>query len=156
MNDRLTWAAALLMLPFFLQLLGFGQTFLGGGLCGSLIAGRDLTLDQQPPGFWYALLFMLLLAGQLAYGGVLLLSRLLEPTPTSQRALARVGVFVALPLPAAFLLTRLTGLPTPGPLGWQWGERAGLDVLSLLMVGATLAAAGLMARASRAPSPQSP
>jgi hypothetical protein len=153
-TKRLTWAAALLMLPFFLQLLGFGQTFLGGGLCGSLVEGRDLPLDQQPAGFWYALLFMLLLAEQLAYGGVLLLSRLLEPTPASQRTLARVGVYLALPLLLAFLLTRLTGLPTPGPLGWQWGERAGLDLLGLLMVGATLGALGLMWRASVA-SPQS-
>lgn len=154
MTNRLTWAAALLMLPFFLQLLGFGQTFLGGGLCGSLVEGRDLPLDQQPAGFWYALLFMLLLAGQLAYGGILLLSRLLEPTPASQRALARVGVYVALPLLLSFVLTRLTGLPTPGPLGWQWGERAGVDGLGLLMVGATLGALVLMWRAS-ATSPQS-
>ncbi|WP_038055166.1 hypothetical protein [Thermus amyloliquefaciens] len=129
-------AAGLLILPFFLQLLGFGNTPLGGGLCGELFLAQNPALAFQTPGFWYALLFMGLLALQLGYGLSLLLLPLLEvPIGPAWLRLGRylVGVMVGL-----FLLTRAVGLPAPGPGGWVL-ERAPLDPLSLLLVGLSLA-----------------
>ncbi len=133
--SRLRLAALFFILPFFLQLLGFGDTPLGGGLCGALFTGRALPLNLQPPGFWYALLFMILLALLLGYGLSLLLLPLLEVRPSpAWLGLGRgmVGVLLLL-----FLLTRTTGLPVPGPQGLTL-ERAPIDPLSLLLVGLAL------------------
>ncbi|WP_408646657.1 hypothetical protein [Thermus sediminis] len=135
-------AALLLILPFFLQLLGLGETPLGGGLCGELFRQRDPALALISPGFWYGLLFMVLLALQLGYGLALLLLPLLEVRlgpgwPRAGRYL--VGVLLLL-----FLLTRTTGLPAPGEGGLVL-ERAPLDPLSLLLVGLSLAG-GLLLR----------
>ncbi|MFN4072207.1 MAG: hypothetical protein ACK4G4_02115 [Thermus sp.] len=134
-------AGVLFILPFFLQLLGFGRTPLGGGLCGELFLAQNPSLAFQTPGFWYGLLFMGLLALQLGYGLSLLLLPLLEvPIGPAWRRLGRylVGVMVGL-----FLLTRTTGLPAPGPGGWVL-ERAPVDPLSLLLVGLSLAGSLLL------------
>ncbi|TBH17595.1 hypothetical protein [Thermus thermamylovorans] len=138
-------AAFFLALPFFLQLLGFGETPLGGGLCGDMFAGRDLPLDQQPAGFWYGVLFMFLLAAQLGYGLSLLLLPLLEVRLGP--GWLRVGRGLVGTLLLLFLLTRTTGLPTPGPVGWRL-EPAPLDPLSLLLVGLSLLG-GLLLRENR-------
>ncbi|GIW32638.1 hypothetical protein Mlute_01777 [Meiothermus luteus] len=137
------WALALLALPFFLQLLGFGGA-LGGGLCGALFRGRDLPLDQQPAGFWYALLFMGLLSFQLLYavftGLLLLLDAADRPGAGAPPARSyRGGAWLALLLVIAFLLTRTVGLPVPSAQGVIWGEAAGANPLGLVMVGMTLA-----------------
>lgn len=142
---RLRLAAFLLILPFFLQLLGFGKTPLGGGLCGALFAGRDLPLGLQPPGFWYALLFMVLLALLLGYGLSLLLLPLLEVPPSP--AWLRLGRGMVGVLLLLFLLTRTTGLPVPGPQGLVL-ERAPLDPLGLLLAGLALAG-GVFLRENR-------
>ena len=55
-------AALFLILPFFLQLLGLGDTPLGGGLCGEVFRVQDPAFALKTPGFWYGLLFMVLLA----------------------------------------------------------------------------------------------
>ncbi|RTG93542.1 hypothetical protein CSW37_05455 [Thermus scotoductus] len=138
---RLRLAAFLFILPFFLQLLGFGKTPLGGGLCGELFLVQNPALAFQTPGFWYALLFMVLLALELGYGLSLLLLPLLEVSiGPGWRRLGRylVGVMGGL-----FLLTRTTGLPAPGPGGWVL-ERAPVDPLSLLLVGLSLAGGFLL------------
>ncbi|WP_114313078.1 hypothetical protein [Thermus caldifontis] len=134
-------AAALLILPFFLQLLGFGKTPLGGGLCGDLFLAQNPALAFQTPGFWYGVLFMGLLALQMGYGLALLLLPLLEvPIGSGWLRLGRglVGLLFLL-----FLLTRTTGLPTPGPGGWVL-EPVGVDPLSLLLVGLSLAGGVLL------------
>jgi len=61
-------AALFLILPFFLQLLGLGDTPLGGGLCGEVFRVQDPAFALKTPGFWYGLLFMVLLALELGYG----------------------------------------------------------------------------------------
>ncbi|WP_245958994.1 hypothetical protein [Meiothermus luteus] len=125
------------MAPFFLQMLGFGQTPLGGGLCGELF-GNDTPLGLQGAGFWYAVLFMLLLGLQLMYGGFLLLARLLELPKSMEPGLYATGVGLAGLLTLLFLLTRTTGLPYPSPQGLAIGETAPLDPLSLILVGSSL------------------
>lgn len=134
-------AALFLVLPFFLQLLGLGNTPLGGGLCGEVFQVQDPALALQTPGFWYGLLFMLLLALQLGYGLSLLLLPLLEVRLGP--GWLRVGRYLVGVLALLFLLTRLTGLPAPGPGGWVL-ERAPLDLLSLLLVGLSLAGGALL------------
>lgn len=116
---RLRLAAFLLILPFFLQLLGFGKTPLGGGLCGELFLVQNPALAFQTPGFWYALLFMVLLALELGYGLSLLLLPLLEvPVGPGWRRLGRylVGVmgggFSSSPAPRVY--------PPRGPGGGCW------------------------------------
>ena len=74
-------AALFLILPFFLQLLGLGDTPLGGGLCGEVFRVQDPAFALKTPGFWYGLLFMVLLALELGYGLSLLLLPLLEVRP---------------------------------------------------------------------------
>lgn len=134
-------AALFLVLPFFLQLLGLGDTPLGGGLCGEVFRVEDPALALQTPGFWYGLLFMILLALQLGYGLSLLLLPLLEIRLGP--GWLRVGRYLVGGLFLLFLLTRLTGLPAPGPGGWVL-ERAPLDPLSLLLVALSLAGGALL------------
>ncbi|TFU16316.1 hypothetical protein [Thermus tengchongensis] len=134
-------AALFLVLPFFLQLLGLGDTPLGGGLCGEVFRVRDPALALQTPGFWYGLLFMLLLALQLGYGLSLLLLPLLEVRLGP--GWLRVGRYLVGVMGGLFLLTRITGLPAPGPGGWVL-ERAPVDPLSLLLVGLSLAGGFLL------------
>lgn len=134
-------AAILFILPFFLQLLGFGKTPLGGGLCGELFLAQNPALAFQTPGFWYGVLFMGLLALQLGYGLGLLLLPLLE-VPIG-RAWLRLGQYLVGLLFGLFLLTRTTGLPTPGPGGWVL-EPAPADPLSFLLVGLSLAGGFLL------------
>lgn len=138
-DPRVSWAAALLMAPFFLQMLGFGQTFLGGGLCGALLGQRDIPLSLQGAGFWYALLFMLLLGIQLMYGGFLLLGRLLEMPKSSEHPIYIVGIWLIGLIFVLFLLTRTTGLPYPSEQGLALGDVAKADPLSLILMGLTLA-----------------
>ncbi|GAA5334135.1 MULTISPECIES: hypothetical protein [Thermus] len=128
-------AGILLTLPFFLQLLGLGDTPLGGGLCGEVFRQKDPALALQTPGFWYGLLFMLLLALELGYGLSLLLLPLLEVRLGP--AWLRTGRFLVGALLALFFLTRTTGLPLPTPTGVVL-EPAPLDPLSLLLVGLSL------------------
>ncbi|RDI94474.1 hypothetical protein DV704_11885 [Meiothermus sp. QL-1] len=146
------WAAALLMAPFFLQMLGFGQTFLGGGLCGELF-GDETPLGLQGAGFWYAVVFMLLLGLQLMYGGFLLLARLLELPPSMERGVYGTGVGLVGFLTLLFLLTRTTGLPYPSPQGLAIGETAPADPLSLILVGCSVAGAALLLGLLRSSSP---
>ncbi|GIW31185.1 MAG: hypothetical protein KatS3mg071_1359 [Meiothermus sp.] len=122
------------MAPFFLQLLGFGNTFLGGGLCGELF-GNETPLGLQGAGFWYALLFMMLLGLQLMYGGFLLLARLLEMPAGMERGAYQGGIWLAGLIILLFILTRSTGLPYPSPQGLALGDTAPVDLLSLLLVG---------------------
>ena len=129
-------AARCLILPFFLQLLGLGDTPLGGGLCGEVFRVQDPAFALKTPGFWYGLLFMVLLALELGYGLSLLLLPLLEVRPG--KGWVRAGRYLVGTLFLLFLLTRTTGLPTPGPGGWTL-EPAPLDPLSLLLVGLSLA-----------------
>lgn len=134
-------AAVLLLLPFFLQLLGFGNTPLGGGLCGELFLVQNPALALKTPGFWYGALFMGLLALQLGYGLSLLLLPLLE-VPVGP-AWLRLGRYLVGLLFSLFLLSRTLGLPTPGPTGWVL-EPASVDPLSLLLVGLSLAGGVLL------------
>ncbi len=133
----MVWPASLLSLPFFLQLLGFGNTPLGQGLCGAMAQYKDLPLGLMPGAFWYALLFMFLLALLLGYGLSLLLLPLLEVRVGE--AWIRVGRGLLALVLLLFLLTRTTGLPTPGPSGWVL-EAAPLDPLSLLTLAPLLLA----------------
>ncbi|MCS7068602.1 MAG: hypothetical protein RMK51_03945 [Meiothermus sp.] len=128
------WAAALLMAPFFLQLLGMGNTFLGGGLCGELF-GNDTPLGLQGAGFWYAVMFMMLLGFQLMYGGFLLLARLLEMPASMEAGSYRAGVWLVGLVTLLFILTRTTGLPYPSAQGLALGDTAPVDLLSLILVG---------------------
>ncbi len=139
------WAAALLMAPFFLQLLGTGNTFLGGGLCGELF-GNETPLGLQGAGFWYAVMFMMLLGFQLIYGGFLLLTRLLEMPASMERGTYRFGVGLVGLITLLFILTRITGLPYPSPQGLAMGDTAPLDPLSLMLVGCSWIAAFLLWR----------
>ncbi|GAB5603868.1 hypothetical protein FJNA_23940 [Thermus sp. FJN-A] len=109
---------------------------MGGGLCGEVFRAQDPALALKTPGFWYGLLFMVLLALQLGYGLSLLLLPLLE-VPLGPGWL-RGGRYLVGTLFVLFLLTRTTGLPAPGPGGLVL-ERAPLDPLSLLLVGLSLA-----------------
>lgn len=133
--------ALFFILPFFLQLLGFGDTPLGGGLCGEVFRAKDPALALRTPGFWYSLLFMALLALELGYGLSLLLLPFLEVRPG--RGWVRAGRYLVGALLALFLLTRTTGLPIPGPQGLVL-EPAPLDPLSLLLVGLSLLGALLL------------
>jgi hypothetical protein len=134
---------ALLIAPFFLQMLGFGNTPLGAGLCGDLL-GKDQTLGLQNPLFWYAAGFMILLGFQLAYGGFLLLAGLLEVSDGSAPGLFGLAWGLATLIGLLFVFTRLTGVPAPSGAGWVL-ERAPLDFLSLILVGLSLAG-GLLLR----------
>lgn len=145
-DPRARWAAGLLIAPFFLQMLGFGQTALGGGLCGALLGQRETPLSLQGAGFWYALIFMLLLGVQLVYGGLLLLARLLELPQSSERGFYLFGVGLAGVVGVLFLLTRTVGLPYPSELGLVFGDPARADPLSLILVGLTLAGGVLLWR----------
>ncbi|MER3480213.1 MAG: hypothetical protein C4327_06920 [Meiothermus sp.] len=138
------WAVALMALPFFLQLLGFGSTALGGGLCGELFRGRETPLALQGAGFWYALVFMMLLLGQLGYAGILALAGFLELPPAWLGSVYRIGLYYAVGMALLFVVTRTTGLPVPAAQGWVWGEAAVVDPLGLLGVGLTLAAGGVL------------
>lgn len=97
---------------------------------------QDPAFALKTPGFWYGLLFMVLLALELGYGLSLLLLPLLEVRPG--KGWVRAGRYLVGTLFLLFLLTRTTGLPTPGPGGWTL-EPAPLDPLSLLLVGLSLA-----------------
>ncbi|GIW26329.1 MAG: hypothetical protein KatS3mg069_2596 [Meiothermus sp.] len=132
-HPQVRWAAALLMAPFFLQLLGSGNTLLGGGLCGELF-GNDTPLGLQGAGFWYAVLFMMLLGFQLMYGGFLLLARLLEMPPSMEAGTYRTGIWLVGFITLLFVLTRTTGLPYPSPQGLALGDTAPVDPLSLILM----------------------
>jgi hypothetical protein len=142
MDDRTTafahplvrWAGALFVAPFFLQLLGLGNTWLGGGLCGELF-GNDTPLGLQGAGFWYAVLFMMLLGFQLMYGGFLLLGRLLELPASMERGTYKGGIWLVGLITLLFVLTRTTGLPYPSPQGLALGDTAPVDLLSLMLMG---------------------
>ncbi|WP_299426737.1 hypothetical protein [uncultured Meiothermus sp.] len=133
-SPQVRWAAASLIAPFFLQLLGLGDTFLGGGLCGELF-GNETPLGLQGAGFWYALMFMMLLGFQLMYGGFLLLTRLLEMPASMERGtyLGAIGLVGLISL--LFILTRTTGPPYPSPQGLALGDTAPVDPLSLILIG---------------------
>lgn len=139
------WAATLLMAPFFLQLLGTGSSFLGGGLCGELF-GNETPLGLQGAGFWYAVMFMMLLGFQLMYGGFLLLTRLLEMPASMERGTYRFGVGLVGLITLLFILTRTTGLPYPSPQGLALGDTASVDPLSLMLVGCSWIAGFLLWR----------
>lgn len=148
-HPRHYWAAALLMLPFFLQLFGFGGTALGGGLCGALFSGGAVPLAMQGSGFWYALMFMGLLAFQLMYGGFLLLARLLEMPSSLEGPVYRLGVWLVGVLGGLYLATRTLGLPFPSELGWTVAETAPVDPLGFLLVGLSLSGGLLLWGLSR-------
>ena len=134
---RVRLAAALLMAPFFLQMLGFGASIFGAGLCGDLF-GRNNPLGFQSPLFWYAMGFMVLLGFQLAYGALLLLAGLIELPPSSARGLFGFGFGLGVFTFVMFVITRTTGFPAPTAQGWAF-EQANLDALSVLLVGLGLA-----------------
>ncbi len=115
---------------------------MGGGLCGEVFRLKDPALALKTPGFWYGLLFMVLLALELGFGLSLLLLPLLEVRPG--KGWIRAGRYLVGTLLLLFLLTRTTGLPAPGPGGWTL-EPAPLDPLSLLLVGLSLTG-GLLLR----------
>lgn len=142
----------LLGLPFFLQLLGFGGV-LGGGLCGELFA-RETPLSLQGAGFWYSLLFMGLLSFQLMYAvftGLMLLLSAADPPQGQERPRSSywAGFWLAVVLLGFFVLTRTVGLPVPSAQGLAWGEPVSANLLSLLMVGMTLAGGLWLGRVSR-------
>jgi hypothetical protein len=147
-NPQVRWAGALLMAPFFLQLLGLGDSALGGGLCGELF-GNETPLGLQGAGFWYAVLFMMLLGFQLMYGGFLLLARLLEMPASMERGAYTGGLWLVGLLTVLFVLTRTTGLPYPSPQGWAFGDTASVDLLSLVLMGCTWGAGILFWRLLR-------
>lgn len=134
---------ALLMAPFFLQMLGFADTPLGRGLCGELL-GKDQTLALQNPLFWYAAGFMILLGIQLAYGIFLLLAGLIQVPDESAPGLFGFAWWLTLLMGLMFAFTRLSGAPAPSGAGWVL-ERAPVDALSLMLVGLSLAG-GLLLR----------
>ncbi|GIW29189.1 MAG: hypothetical protein KatS3mg070_2552 [Meiothermus sp.] len=137
------WAGALFVAPFFLQLLGLGNTLLGGGLCGELF-GNDTPLGLQGAGFWYAVLFMMLLGFQLMYGGFLLLARLLEMPASMERGTYKGGIWLVGLITLLFVLTRTTGLPYPSPQGLALGDTAPVDLLSLMLMGCSWVAGFLL------------
>jgi hypothetical protein len=137
------WAGALFVAPFFLQLLGLGNTLLGGGLCGELF-GNDTPLGLQGAGFWYAVLFMMLLGFQLMYGGFLLLARLLELPAGMEQGTYKGGVWLVGLITLLFVLTRTTGLPYPSPQGLALGDTAPVDLLSLMLMGCSWVAGFLL------------
>lgn len=147
-SPSLRIAAALLMAPFFLQILGFGKTFLGGGLCGELF-GNDTPLGLQGAGFWYALIFMLLLGIQLMYGGFLLLTRLLEMPQSMESGTYKTGIGLVGFMVLVFVLTRTVGLPYPSQQGIAFGDTAPADPLSLLLIGCSVAGSVLLWNLSR-------
>ncbi|MDX2008524.1 MAG: hypothetical protein SFU83_25030 [Meiothermus sp.] len=130
------------MAPFFLQLLGFGSSVLGAGLCGDLF-GRNNPLGFQSPLFWYAMAFMILLGLQLAYAAVLLLAGLLEMPPEGAKGLFGFGIGLVVVIVLLFVLTRSTGIPAPAAQGLVF-ERADLDPLSLLLVGLSVGGGWLL------------
>lgn len=143
-HPRLNWAAALLVAPFFLQLLGLGNTPLGGGLCGELFGQRNPSLSLQGAGFWYALIFMMLLGFQLMYGGLLLLGRLLDMPESTERPIYWLGIGLVGLITLLFLLTRTTGLPYPSTQGLVFGDTSPFDPLSLILIGLSLAGGVLL------------
>lgn len=144
-SPKVRWAAALLIAPFFLQLLGVGDTFLGGGLCGELF-GNEIPFGLQEAGFWYAVMFMMLLMFQLMYGAFLLLTRLLEIPGSMERGTYLGGVWLVGLITLLFILTRTTGLPTPSPQGFALGAPAPVDPLSLILIGCSWMGAFLLWR----------
>ncbi len=139
-------AGILLTIPFFLQILGFGNTPLGSGLCGALLGSRTESLSEQGPGFWYAMMFMVLLGFQLMLGALLLLSRVLELPESVKSGLIGVGIVFGILMFVMFLLTRLTGLPVPTSLGMAWGRVEKFDILSWVLSGSGLWASYLLLR----------
>lgn len=138
------------MLPFFLQLLGFGNGVLGGGLCGELFSNRDTPLSLQGSPFWYALLFMVLLAVQLLYAAFVGLLGLLKDddgevlTRGLERGLYGLGIFIVASMAVLFVLTRSTGLPTPSAQGWVFGDPTSANPLALVIVLCSVAGAALL------------
>lgn len=139
-NPRVRLAAGLLMAPFFLQLLGLGKTLLGGGLCGELF-GNNTPLGLQGAGFWYALIFMILLGIQLMYGSFLLLTRLLEMPEGMESGTYQTGIWLVGFMALLFVLTRTIGLPYPSQQGMAFGDTAPADPLSLLLIGCSVVGA---------------
>lgn len=125
-------------------MLGFGQGFLGAGLCGALLSGRDTPLSLQGADFWYALSFMMLLGIQLMYGGFLLLGRFLEMPKSSERPTYRAGVWLVGLIAVTFILTRTVGLPYPSEQGLVYGDPARADPLSLILMGLTVAGGAMV------------
>jgi len=147
-NPQVRWAGALLMAPFFLQLLGMGNSVLGGGLCGELF-GNETPLGLQGAGFWYAVTFMMLLGFQLMYGGFLLLARLLELPASMEPGTYKGGIWLVGLITLLFILTRTTGLPYPSPQGLALGDTAPMDLLSLVLMGCSWGAGFLLWRLLR-------
>lgn len=144
-KPQVHWAGALFMAPFFLQLLGPGNTLLGGGLCGELF-GNETPLGLQGAGFWYAVLFMMLLGFQLMYGGFLLLAKLLEMPGSLEQGTYKGGLWLVGLVTLLFVLTRTTGLPYPSPQGFALGDTAPVDALSLILLGCSWAGGFLLWR----------
>ncbi|WP_297859945.1 hypothetical protein [Meiothermus sp.] len=144
-KPQVRWAGALFMAPFFLQLLGLGNTLLGGGLCGELF-GNETPLGLQGAGFWYAVLFMMLLGFQLMYGGFLLLAKLLEMPASMEPGTYKGGLWLVGLVTLLFVLTRTTGLPYPSPQGFALGDTAPVDPLSLILLGCSWAGGFLLWR----------
>jgi hypothetical protein len=144
-GNVLRWAAACFVAPFFLQLLGFGQTALGAGLCGAVFT-RGVPLGLQGVDFWYAVMFMLLLSVQLMYGGLLLLAPLIQLPEEFKEGLLKLGLSVAYTILAMFLITRTFGLPYPSSQGIAWGDAARLDPLSLLLIASSVVGAILLGK----------
>jgi len=143
------------MLPFFGQLLGFGNGVLGGGLCGDLFTDRNTPLNLQSSAFWYALLFMGLLATLLLYAAFLGMLGLLRDDEGEvlnrglERGVLGLGLGLTGTLMVLFVLSRSTGLPTPSPQGMVWGEAATADPLALVLVGLVAASTLTLAQIRR-------
>ena len=136
-RPRLCWGVLFLMLPFFVQLLGFGAQ-MGGGLCGALLSQVPRGITYQASEFWYAMIFMILLAFQMVYGVFLVFMRLFNLPEYMHEGIYRVGAALAIILILLFILTRTVGLPHPTAIGWSIGHPVALDPLSLILVGLTL------------------
>lgn len=128
-------AALFLILPFFLQLLGLGDTPLGGGLCGEVFRVQDPAFALKTPGFWYGLLFMVLLALELGYGLSLLLLPLLEVRPG--KGWVRAGRYLVGTLFSSSSSPAPPASPRRAPGAGPWNPPP--RPLSLLLVGLSLA-----------------
>lgn len=151
-DRRLGWITALMFVPFFLQLLGWAGTPLGGGPCGGLTSAQLLL--EQPQAFFYAQIMLWGICLLMANGFFLIMLSFMNngKIPLAQsRPFLIIAALLSSLVGLIYTLTRLTGLPTPSPLGWLMNPAEGADVLGVVVVAILAALIGLVVRNLAAP-----